>query len=444
MHNRIYQSFKKQWAFFLLLGVCIALRILIFTNYQPILFNDSSGYKEMAVQLKTLNFSGYIGFRTPVYPLLLMMGGINDYITWAIQSILGITVSILLYLLTLRLTGNRALSFVVGLSYSLSMHALFFETIILTETLTTFLLILSLSLLVAAFDKNSIRLYILTGVGLGLAALTRPLFLFLIPLVAFFLFFKLKANKGTASHLSQVLGGLLIPVVILVGGWSLFNLAKVDYFGITTLLGYHLTNHSGAYMQYAPPEYAVIRDIYLKYRANSTSHVNVIYQAYPEMQLATGLSFSELSRVLARMSLQMFKEHPMSYLKYTFRGWDEFWRPVFWYTNYGLIRGVFLRNIITSLSIIEKSLFFHLNSIFLLAAAWTIVKAIWKPRIFDFNLLFVLVVLLASIAQAIVEYGDGARFAIPFLPVILFEVITWLYYLFTNSLNNWRFERNIQ
>lgn len=441
MHSRIYQSLKKKWVLFLLLGVCIIIRILIFTNYQPILFNDSSGYKEMAVQLKTMNFSDYIGMRTPAYPLLIIMGGINDYMTWAMQSILGITVSVLLYLLAMRLTGKKALSFFVGLSYSLCMYALFFEAIILTETLTTFLLISSLSLLVVAFDKNSISLYILTGVGLGLATLTRPLFLFLIPLVAFFLFLKLKVNEGTASHRARVLGGLLIPAVVLVGGWSLFNLVKVDYFGITTLLGYHLTNHSGAFMQNAPPEYSTIRDIYLKYRENSPSYVNVIWQAYPEMQHATGLSSSELSRVLTKLSIQLFMEYPGAYFKNVFKGWDDFWRPVFWYTDYGLIRWIFLRYIVTSLSIIEKSLLFHLNSIFLLTAAWTIVKAIWKPRVFDFNLLFILVVLLASILQALVEYGDGARFAIPFLPLILFEVITWLYYLFTNSLGSWQFER---
>lgn len=441
MHNRIHQSLKKQWVFFFLLGVCIILRILMFTNYQPILFNDSSGYKEMAVQLKTLNFSGYMGMRTPAYPLLIMMGGINDYVTWAIQSILGITVSILLYLLAMRLTGNKALSFVVGLSYSLSMHALFFEAIILTETLTTFLLISSLWLLVVAFDKNSISLYVLTGVGLGLAALTRPLFLFLIPLVAFFLFLKFKVNEGTALHLSRVLGGLLIPAVILVGGWSLFNLVKVDYFGITTLLGYHLTNHSGAFMQYAPPEYSIIRDIFLKYRENSVSYQNVIWQAYPEMLRATGLSFSELSRALTKMSIQLFMERPGAYLKDSFRGWNDFWEPVFWYADYDLIRSVFLRKIVTHLSIVEMSILTHLNSIFLLTAVWTIVKAVLKPRVVDFNLLFILIVLIASILQALVEYGDGARFAIPFLPLILFEVMTWLYSLFAESLSQWRFEK---
>ena len=444
MNNKLYQLLRQQWALFLLLGICVILRFFVFTNYQPLLFNDSAGYKELAVQLKTLNFSSYLGIRTPAYPLLIMMGGINDYATWVIQSGLGITVSILMYLLAMRLTGNKVLSLVVGLSYPLSLQALFFETMILTETLTTFLLMLSLCLLVVAFDKKDIGLYILTGIGISLAALTRPLFLFLIPLVAFFLFFKLKINNGATSEISRVLSGLLIPAVILVGGWSMFNKYKVDYFGLTTLLGYHLTAHGGAFMEYAPPEYATVRDIYLKYRDNSPQNVGVIYMAIPEMQHATGLTFSELSRTLTKMSLQMFMEHPGAYLKGVFKGWNDFWEPVFWYADYGLIRSVFLRNTVTYLSIIEMSLFSHLNSIFLLIAVWTIVKAILKPRILDFNLLFVLIVLMASILQALIEYGDGSRFAIPFLPLILFEVITWLYYLFTNSLNNWRFERTIQ
>jgi 4-amino-4-deoxy-L-arabinose transferase-like glycosyltransferase len=442
MNNKLFQLLRQQWALFLLLGICVVLRFFIFTNYQPLLFNDSAGYKDLAVQLKTLNFSSYLGMRPPVYSLLILLSGINDYVVWIIQSCLGIAISILLYLLAMRLTANKALSFVVGLSYSLALQSLFFETMILTETLATFLLIWSLWLLVNAFDKKSIGLYILTGIGIGLAALTRPLLLFLIPLAGIFLFLKLKINGEATSEISRALGSLLIPAVILVGGWSLFNQIKVDYFGITTLLGYNLTNHSGAFMQYAPPEYSVIRDIYLKYRDNNTSQVNVIWQAYLEMQHATGLSFSELSRVLARMSLQMFMEHPGAYLKDVFKGWDDFWKPVFWYADYGLIRSVFLRNMVTNLSIIEMSLFSHLSSIFLLIAVWTMVKAILKPRVFDFNSLFVLIVLTASLSQALVEYGDGTRFAIPFLPLVLFEGITWLYYLFTNSLSSWRFEKH--
>lgn len=398
----------------------------------------------MAVQLKTLDFSSYSGMRTPAYPLLIMMGGINDYVTQIIQSGLGITVSILLYLLAMRLTGNKALSFAVGLSYSLSLYVLFFETMILTETLATFLLMLSLWLLVVAFDKKNVGLYVLSGAGISLAALTRPLLLLLVPLIALFLFIKLKIGREKTAAITRILGGLLVPVVILVGGWSLFNQVKLDYFGITTMLGYNLTNHSGAFMQYAPPEYSVIRDIYLKYRDNTTTHTNLIWLAYPEMQQATGLSFSELSRVLTKMSLQMFMEHPGAYFKSVFKGWNDFWKPVFWYADYSLIRSVFLREFVTYLSIIEMSLFSLLNSIFLLVAAWTIVQALWKPRVFDFNILFILLVLGASIFQALVESGDGTRFAIPFLPLILFEVITWLYYLFTNSLNHWRFERIIQ
>jgi 4-amino-4-deoxy-L-arabinose transferase-like glycosyltransferase len=440
MKNKLHQLLRRQWALFLLLGICILLRFIVFANYQPRLFYDSFGYKDMAVQLKTLDFSSYLGMRTPAYPLLIMMGGNNDYVTWIIQSGLGITVSILLYLLAMRLTGNKALSFVVGLSYSISLYVLFFETMILTETLATFLLMLSLWLLVVAFDKKNVGLYILSGAGISLAALTRPLLLLLVPLIALFLFIKLKICREKTVAISRILGGLLIPVAILIGGWSLFNQVKLDYFGITTMLGYNLTNHSGAFMQYAPPEHSVIRDIYLKYRDNTTTHTNLIWLAYPEMQQATGLSFSELSRVLTKMSVQMFMEHPGAYFKGVFKGWNDFWKPVFWYADYGLIQSVFFRKFVTYLSIIEMSLFSFLNSIFLLVATWTIIRALWKPRVFDFNILFILLVLGASIFQALVESGDGTRFAIPFLPLILFEVITWLYYLFTNSLNHWRFE----
>jgi 4-amino-4-deoxy-L-arabinose transferase-like glycosyltransferase len=372
-----------------------------------------------------------------------MLSGMNDHVVWEIQMSLGIAISILLYLIAFRQTGNKLLSFIIGLSYSISFQLLFFEAVILSETLTTFLLILSLWLLLVAYDKKNIGLYVLTGSIMGLSALTRPIFLFVSPLVAVFLFFKLKIDQEATSDILRVVGGLLIPVIILIGGWSLFNKGKVDYFGITTLVGYNLTNHSGAFMENAPPEYSILRDIYLQHRG-AGSQVAIIWQAIPDMQQATGLTFSELSRVLTKMSVQMFIENPRAYLMNVFKAWNDFWKPVFWYTDYGLIRSVFLRKTITTLVIFEESLFTHLNSIFLLVSVWTIVNTLLKPKKLDFNLLFISIILIASIMQAFLEFGENSRYAIPFLPLLLLEATTWLYYLFANSLNNWRFGRAIQ
>jgi 4-amino-4-deoxy-L-arabinose transferase-like glycosyltransferase len=430
-NNELYQLLRRHWVFLLLLVICIGLRLLILLNYQPILYPDSQGYKNLAYQLKTLNFSSYLGERPPVYSLLLMLSGMNDYAIWAIQSILGIAVSILLYFIALQLTGNKSLSFIIGLSYSLAIQLLFFESIVLTETLTTFLIILSLWLLLVAFDKKSISLYLLTGFVIGLSILTRPILLFLSPLIVIFIFFKLKIAEEATSEILRIVSGLLIPMIILIGGWSLFNKVKVDYFGITTLFGYNLTNHSGAFMQNAPPEYSVLRDVYLKHKGNAESQVAIIWGAIPDMQQATGLTFSELSRALAKMSIQMFIENPRAYLMNVFEAWNDFWEPVFWYADYDLIRSVFFRKIVSILLIFEESLFTHLNSIFLLVAAWTIVNAILRPKILDFNLLFILIVLIASILQALLEFGENSRYAIPFQPLIFLEVITWLYYLFT-------------
>jgi hypothetical protein len=347
-----------------------------------------------------------------------------------------------LYFMAMRLTGNKILSLILGLSYSISFQSLFFEAMILSETQAAFLLILSLYLLVVAFDRRKIALYVAAGVGVGTAALTRPVFLFLAPLILIFLFLKLKINNESLADITRYLGGFLIPVIVLVGGWSLFNKVKVDYFGITTLAGYYLTDHSGAFIQNAPPEYAVIRDIYIAYREKTSSHIGEIWYVVPEMQKATGLSFSELSRVLTKMSIQLFIKYPGAYLIGVFRGWNDYWMPAFGYADYGSIRSIFLRKSVTYLSIIEMSLFFYLSSIFLLIAVWTMVKAIFNPRILDFNLLFVLIVFLASVLQSLLEYGENPRYALPFYPLLLFVVITWLFYLFRDSLSDWRFKRN--
>ncbi len=78
-----------------------------------------------------------------------------------------------------------------------------------------------------------------------------------------------------------------------------------------------------------------LRDTYLKYRAaqiaSTGSQTNAIWEAIPEMQKVSGLSFYALSRHLADLSVQLILAHPDLYLQRVARGWWLFWRaPVYW------------------------------------------------------------------------------------------------------------------
>jgi hypothetical protein len=49
------------------------------------------------------------------------------------------------------------------------------------------------------------------------------------------------------------------------------------------------------------------------------------------MQQVSGYNFYDLSRVLAKISIDLIKNHPELYLRSVVKGWWYFWRvPVYW------------------------------------------------------------------------------------------------------------------
>jgi 4-amino-4-deoxy-L-arabinose transferase-like glycosyltransferase len=70
--------------------------------------------------------------------------GTNEHI-WIAQMALGVAISLLLYDIALQLTGRPLFAVIAGLAYSFNLGQLFFEANLLTETLTTFWIILTLA-----------------------------------------------------------------------------------------------------------------------------------------------------------------------------------------------------------------------------------------------------------------------------------------------------------
>jgi hypothetical protein len=96
-----------------------------------------------------------------------------------------------------------------------------------------------------------------------------------------------------------------------------------------------MIQHTGVFFELVPDKYAGLRDTYLKYRdahiAEYGTQTNTIWEAIPEMQKVSGMTFFDLSRTLARISTQLIRAHPDLFLKNVLEGWWMFWRsPVYW------------------------------------------------------------------------------------------------------------------
>lgn len=430
---------QKQWEkkarmLVLLGGMCFLLRVLFWFIYKPVVFPDTSGYELLASQIRMLNFNGYEGIRTPGYPLFLLICALNHHIVWLVQSFLGIVISIMLFEITFYLTQKYSLSFLAGILYSFSLNLLFFEATVLTETLSIFLIVLSLLLIVKLCHTSTSRpitfYYVSIGVVLGFAILVRPYLLILVfPILGFLAYRSLSARLP--SHLIiKYLSAFIVPVAVIVLGWCAFNKIATGYFGITTLTGYSLTQHSGAFIEFAPDRYSTVRDIYLEHReiniAEIGTHSQTIWRAYPEMLRVTGLSFGDLSRELTKMSMELFVTHPDYYLKSVFKSWVDFWR-VANYWRLDNFRSATLKIVLDIAWIVQHRTFVLINFIFLVITIIYMYKVFAHKKIKNgFNLMVIGIVLPSSLFQAMVEHGENARYAIVFQPLIFLVVLVWL------------------
>jgi hypothetical protein len=417
--------------FFLLLATTSALlRVVLWLVYQPIDFPDTGTYVALATQLQELNFSHYSGVRTPIYPLLLQMGQLNYQSVWLIQSILGISISLILFILIMNHSANVVLAFVVGTVHSLSLNQLFWEANIVNETLATFFIVLSVVLLTRTIQQRNVANGVFLGVIAALAALTRPLYVYLGPLYLMFLLMSL------GMKVKRVLISFSIAFVLPVFGWAVFNKATVDYFGLTTIVGYNLSQHSGGFMEKAPERYADIRDIYLKYRQErlreSKTHSMTIWVARQEIKDKTGMSDVALSNELTKLSLQLFTKYPALYARSVTEAWASFWAvPNYWklekIDNSGVV------DFLNSVWKTERYALIVMNFVFLCVGGYAIIEAMVNrckgTTRLDVSLILSCVVISASGLQAMLEFGENGRYSIPTQPLVtslvLMSVWAW-------------------
>jgi len=421
------QSNERRGRFFaaglmLLVLLCAGIRVCFWQIYQPQTAGDTGTYLQLASEIGSLDFSGYQGRRTPIYPLLLVIAQMNYTMVWLIQSLLGIGISVLLYLLVLQLVPSVGLAFALALFHSLTLNQLFYEANVLTETLATLLLVASVLLMLRANRvPGGVGLAALVGLCMAATVLTRPNFIYLGPLYGLVLL--VAAWSGDKRRLLAFVAAFALPIF----GWMLFNKATIGYFGLTTQIGMSLAQHSGKFMDKAPDEYATLRDIYMKRRAQmppDADRMN-IWDAVPDMLEKSRLSFVELNRQLTKLSVQLIASHPGLYLRSVSGAWYSFWAvPNNW--NPDDIRGPGTRRALESIWSVEQLLLRAMNLVLVVLAPCLALHALSR-RFTDQRenkyLLLAAVVLASSIVQALLEATDNGRYSMPTQPLVVVFVV---------------------
>lgn len=152
---------------------------------------------------------------TPGYPLFLAIWiGVTESAeafyscVLNFQALLGVLSAMLVFALGLEL-GGLGVAVVAGLLFGISPHHVIATGYVLTETLFTFLLLLSTVLCFEATRRNLRALFFIAGVVIAFAALVRPVVL-LFPVLLLPVLLKSMGNKAWSRLLILGVGMALI------------------------------------------------------------------------------------------------------------------------------------------------------------------------------------------------------------------------------------------
>jgi hypothetical protein len=434
---------KSLWSWLaVVLVVAVLVRVGLWFNYPLAQGNDTLTYQHLANSLKNHGgFERYNGTRTPGYPIFLLLAATDERV-YLLQLCLGLLTTLLVFFLAWRLSCTAWIAGLLALAHTLNLGQIFFEATLLSEAVATFFIFFIFAGLVFLFkapQETPLPLAhrplpaALISLGLGLAAmvlaLTRPLFVFVPFLGAFFLLFfwrspAIKLRLGAAALVA-------LPAMVALLIWINFIYMRFNIVGLDSIGGYHLVNHTTTFFELAPDEYASIRDTFLQFRAQhiarTGSPINTIWDAIPTLMLQTKLNYYSLSRLMGEISSRLISEHPWLYIQNLVIGWWRFWRVgVFWLPD--TLSSATLRSLLNSLMFVERVGLFAINLLFLsgsLALFWPKIRSQFNMDLF---LWFALsAVWITSILQTLAEHGDNARFLAPLQTLVVLIVAIWLF-----------------
>jgi 4-amino-4-deoxy-L-arabinose transferase-like glycosyltransferase len=223
-----------------LLIIRLGLAWITFSYPQRSITVDSVQYLQLAdsIRLKgRFEATEYLEeVRTPGYPLFLaaVQAIFGEHIgpIILIQLIFTARIAWLLYHCGKLLNAER-IGLAAACLFAVNPNALFWSLTVLTETYFSLLLILSFYTLILALKRMQLRWFALSGLFLGMATLTRPIGLYLIPIWTLSILLRLRQKKGFGNSLKYS-ATFLVAAMLLVVYWQTHNLILHGHFSLST------------------------------------------------------------------------------------------------------------------------------------------------------------------------------------------------------------------
>ena len=420
---------KRRWDIGLLLvGLAsVFFHIPVWLCYAPLRGNDTASYEQLAMMICHLDFFDYDGLRTPGYPLFMLLCGLKPVVIWAVQSVMGVLLSMVAYEIARRMTRSVVLPVLAGLSIAAAINLHFFEAMLQAEILTAFLVLLSAWFFQRLVFENSrwIGRHFLLGLVVMLAGVVRPHVLFLGPLYAILSGWWGLKRGYTVRTIAPSMVVLLAPLLAVFICLSIFNQVTLRYFGFTTHLGFHLFNHTIMFVEKASDRFADIKDICVRQRdahkqellLNDDNRAFTRGYALEEIQAERGLDTIDLSRLLTEVSLDAIRNDPLAYTASVAKAWGRFWRfPLVMYPE--VIRNPSITRRFEIVWVPVKVYWLFLQILFFISGLLVVIKpGKWTEK--DYCVIsFWLVVMCASVVQGLIEFSDNSRYSIPTLSLV--------------------------
>jgi len=409
------------WVLVVLLA--LAVRLPLLAGYDPVSFPDTGTYLQAARDLVSGDFSVGQGRRTPGYPLIVAAFGGHGTSIVAFQLLSGIVTSLLLFWIAATLTGNRWWGAAAGAAHALNLQQLFTEGALLTEALSALTVIASLALLLSVCSRlrrgqNATVGLLAVGVLCTYALFVRPQFICLLVVAPAAAIWAVSAGKWPSMRSLVPAIMILLPAMALLAGWGMVQKAKTGYFTLSTQSGFGLVNHTVAFIETAPDEYAQVRDILQRTRDRRIAELghsrNTIWYAWPEIQRTTGWSLPEASLHLKAMSQQVVAANPGRYALSVASAWVDFWTvPFFWEPEQ--VHPPALRHAVEGVWWVQHKLLRLANLAFVLVVAGVCVWPALRRRLrWDIGLSAIAAtVLMSSLIQALADQGASSRYHLP-------------------------------
>ncbi|MFL9845772.1 hypothetical protein [Flavobacterium rhizosphaerae] len=388
------------------------------------IFPDSGDYIALTDRLLSASVSGYEGYRTPGYPLLLALAGNILWLAVIYQVICGIVTAIYQYKTIVLLGFNKKTAVYTTLFMNALIHVAFYEFAILTEAFTLLCITLCFYHIFKIFiNKTGIAHILFTSLLLGWLVLIKPFYIF-IPFLVYALY-----TLKDFSFRRVINTCLLLTVFPLIAflGWSYLNKHNTGYFTSTTYFGINLAQMCVYFAEDAHDEYPIISDVYVNYRKQVIQQnedvAMTIWFAREELQQKTGLtSIPDLSNELAGFSKTAIKNNPGAYLKQVFLSWREFWFSAM-YWNYQDFNIPYSNKMFTALWRAQQFVIIILEIAFILLIIPYYLFQFFVKRKISLGAIATFMVFAASVLQAMVTFGTNSRFSYPFEPLLFISLL---------------------